>query len=254
MKLIVRTILAAAPVLASFDKWSPPGPYDVRGPCPMLNTLANHGFLPHDGKDITREIAANALFDALHINKTLGEFLFNFGVTTNPKPNATSFSLNDLGNHNILEHDASLSRSDAHFGSTIAFNQSIFDETKSHWTAETVDLQMSANARTARIKTCQATNPEYSMSDLGDAFSLGESAAYVIIIGDRKSATVPRSWLTWFFEHEELPQHLGWKRSETEFAEDDLDDVLDIMRNLTKNTGTELPARGVKKRATHFGW
>lgn len=21
----------------------------VRGPCPMLNTLSNHGFLPHDG-------------------------------------------------------------------------------------------------------------------------------------------------------------------------------------------------------------
>ena len=74
----------------------------------MLNTLANHGILPHDGKDITREIASNALFDGLHINKTLGGFLFDFGVTTNPKPNATSFSLNDLGNHNVLEHDASL--------------------------------------------------------------------------------------------------------------------------------------------------
>lgn len=242
----------------------------------MLNTLANHGFLPHDGKDITREITENALFDALHINKTLGSFLFDFGVTTNPKPNATSFSLNDLGNHNVLEHDASLrsvyshyyllstkkstnqqcgdSRSDAHFGSTIAFNQSIFDETKSHWTAEIVDLQMSANARTARIKTSKATNPEYSMSNLGDAFSLGESAAYVVIIGDRKSATVPRGWLTWFFEHEELPQHLGWKRSETSFEEGDLDDVLEIMRNLTKNTGTESPAAGVKNRAMHFGW
>jgi len=127
---IITTLLTASRALASFDKWSPPGAYDgnitknmrfsfpkkvltshprlVRGPCPMLNTLANHGFLPHDGKDITREIAANALFDGLHINKTLGGFLFDFGVTTNPKPNATSFSLNDLGNHNILEHDASL--------------------------------------------------------------------------------------------------------------------------------------------------
>ncbi len=38
----------------------------------MLNTLANHGFLPHDGKDITREVTENALFDALNINKTLG--------------------------------------------------------------------------------------------------------------------------------------------------------------------------------------
>jgi len=74
----------------------------------MLNTLANHGFLPHHGKDISREVTENALFDALNINKTLGSFLFDFAITTNPTANATTFSLNDLGNHNILEHDASL--------------------------------------------------------------------------------------------------------------------------------------------------
>ncbi|KAK4452620.1 Chloroperoxidase [Podospora aff. communis PSN243] len=250
MKLATIAILfPAGQVWASFDKWSPPGPYDVRGPCPMLNTLANHGFLPHDGKDITREIAASALFDGLHINKTLGGFLFDFGVTTNPKPNATSFSLNDLGNHNILEHDASLSRTDAYFGSTIAFNQSIFDETKAHWTADTVTLQMSANARTARIKASKATNPEYSMSNLGDGFSLGESVAYVIVIGDKKTATVKRSWLEWFFQHEQLPQHLGWKRAETPFEREDLDVHLQTMRNLT----ADMPA-AKRKRAMHFGW
>ena len=80
----------------------------VRAPCPMLNTLANHGFLPHHGKDITREVTENALFDALNINKTLGSFLFDFALTTNPVANSTTFSLNDLGNHNVLEHDASL--------------------------------------------------------------------------------------------------------------------------------------------------
>lgn len=74
----------------------------------MLNTLANHGFLPHSGKDISKEVGANALFEALNMNKTLSEFLFDFALTTNPKPNATTFSLNDLGNHNVLEHDASL--------------------------------------------------------------------------------------------------------------------------------------------------
>jgi aminoglycoside phosphotransferase (APT) family kinase protein len=74
----------------------------------MLNTLANHGFLPHDGHDITREETENALFEALNVNKTLASALFDFALTTNPEANATTFSLNDLGNHNILEHDASL--------------------------------------------------------------------------------------------------------------------------------------------------
>lgn len=142
------------------------------------------------------------------------------------------------------------SRSDAYFGSTIAFNQSIFDETKSHWTGEIVDLQMSANARTARIKKCKAENPEYSMSNLGDGFSLGESVAYVVLIGDKKTATVKRSWLEWLFQHEQLPQHLGWKRPETPFEQDDLDVHLETFRNLTAGAAVGK----VDKRATHFGW
>ncbi len=27
----------------------PPGPSDLRGPCPGLNAMANHGYIPHDG-------------------------------------------------------------------------------------------------------------------------------------------------------------------------------------------------------------
>jgi len=216
----------------------------------MLNTLANHGFLPHDGKDITRSVAADALFDSLYINKTLAGTIFDFGLRTNPKPNSTTFSLNDLGNHNILEHDASLSRSDARFGSTIAFNQSIFDDTKSHWTDEIVTLQMAANARTARIKKSMAENPEYSMSALGDGFSLGESVAYVVLLGDKKTATVRRSWLEFLFEHEQLPQHLGWKRAETSFEQGDLDVHMQTMRALIAGT----TAGKAEKRATHFGW
>lgn len=74
----------------------------------MLNTLANHGILPHDGKDITEEQTVSALYTALNINQSLGVFLFEHALTTNPTPNATTFSLDDLSRHNVLEHDASL--------------------------------------------------------------------------------------------------------------------------------------------------
>lgn len=80
----------------------------VRAPCPMLNTLANHGFLPHNGQNITEFDTINALYTALNVNQTLGEFLFKAALTTNPTPNATTFSLDNLSRHNILEHDASL--------------------------------------------------------------------------------------------------------------------------------------------------
>ena len=29
--------------------WAPPGPNDIRGPCPGLNALANHGYFPRSG-------------------------------------------------------------------------------------------------------------------------------------------------------------------------------------------------------------
>ncbi|KAK4148917.1 Chloroperoxidase [Chaetomidium leptoderma] len=260
MKTFILAFSAVSPVLAGFDTWSPPGPYDVRAPCPMLNTLANHGFLPHHGKDISREVTENALFEALNINKTLGSFLFDFATTTNPKPNATSFSLNDLGNHGILEHDASLSRSDAYFGNVLTFNHTVFEETKSYWTDETVTIQMAANARQARINTSKATNPEYQMSELGNAFTYGESAAYVVVFGDKTSGTVKRSWVEWLFEHEQFPQHLGWHKPTEMFQEGDLNRYMELIQNLTntEQPGPGCPqARSLKnkrtRRASHFG-
>ena len=74
----------------------------------MLNSLANHGFLPHSGKNITQSDTVDALSNALHVNRGLAAFLFQSAVSTNPTPNATTFDLDNLSRHNILEHDASL--------------------------------------------------------------------------------------------------------------------------------------------------
>ncbi|CAG8835038.1 22518_t:CDS:2, partial [Racocetra persica] len=37
----------------STHEWQAPGPDDKRSPCPALNTLANHGYLPRGGENIT---------------------------------------------------------------------------------------------------------------------------------------------------------------------------------------------------------
>lgn len=74
----------------------------------MLNTLANHAYLPHSGRNITREDVVYALGTALNINQNVSHLLFCKAITTNPEPNATMFSLQDLRRHNILEHDASI--------------------------------------------------------------------------------------------------------------------------------------------------
>lgn len=60
----------------------------VRAPCPVLNTLANHEFLPHDGRNITLDKAIDALGSAMNIAPALATTFFNGGLRTNPTPNA----------------------------------------------------------------------------------------------------------------------------------------------------------------------
>lgn len=74
----------------------------------MLNTLANHGHLPRDGKRISKEIAVDVLDSVLNWDVSVVNDLFDFAQPTNPSPNATTIDLNHLTTHNILEHDASL--------------------------------------------------------------------------------------------------------------------------------------------------
>jgi hypothetical protein len=74
----------------------------------MLNTLANHGYLPRNGKGISRAIAIEALDTALNWDASVTNPLYDFAQPVNPAPNATTIDLNQLTTHNILEHDGSL--------------------------------------------------------------------------------------------------------------------------------------------------
>lgn len=59
----------------------------------MMNTLANHDFLPHDGKDITQDALTDALSAALNFNASLSALMFEMAIVANPEPNATFFTL-----------------------------------------------------------------------------------------------------------------------------------------------------------------
>lgn len=65
----------------------------VRGPCPMMNTLANHGFIPHDGRNITKANAIKGLGDSLNFDASLASLMWDQAIIVNPVPNATFFTL-----------------------------------------------------------------------------------------------------------------------------------------------------------------
>lgn len=166
----------------------------------MLNTLANHGFLPHDGKNLTQELVTKGLGDGLNFAPAFTQIMFKQALPANPDyPNATTFNLDQLNRHNILEHDASLSRLDAYNGNNHLFNQRVFDETKKYWTEPIITAEHLANSKLARMLQSKATNPEYRFTNTTESFSIGEILAPFIAFGDAKNATVRRDLTVYLF-------------------------------------------------------
>ncbi|KAI0965914.1 Cloroperoxidase [Xylaria arbuscula] len=221
MKFTALLFPAAALGACPRGTFTPEGPNDTRGVCPMLNALANHNFLPHNGRNINENQTINALQDALNLDRDFGAFLFNAGRISNPKPNSTTFDLNHLDRHDLFEHDGSLSRQDAFFGQWSRFNQTVWDWTKQYYTGDILDVQMIANGRAQRHTRSNLTNPEYSLSALGYDFSTGENTAILAILGDKFTQTCPLVFVDYLFTKERLPYEVGWKKQNTPISLND---------------------------------
>lgn len=63
---------------------------------------------------------------------------------------------------------------------------------------------MAADARYARVQDSNITNPTFALSELGEEFGYGESAAYIIILGDKTAGTVQKSWVEYLFGKSEM--------------------------------------------------
>ncbi|KAH8888020.1 Cloroperoxidase [Thozetella sp. PMI_491] len=81
-----------------------------RAPCPGLNALANQGYLPRDGKNITLPRLEAALMVALHMSGTVAHALAN-ALKPILREDGT-FDLADSRMHGVVEHDRSMTRLD----------------------------------------------------------------------------------------------------------------------------------------------
>jgi hypothetical protein len=165
----------------------------------MLNTLANHGFFPRDGRNITKTNAIDGLKGGLNFNASLGALMWGQSIFANPEPNATFFTLEHLNVHNVLEHDASLTRTDASFGNNHVFNETVYNASRQWWTDETVTANQLAHSKLFRQIESRASNPDYTFSASTEEFSLGEVAAPIIAFGDMVAGTVDRAFMDYFF-------------------------------------------------------
>jgi len=95
-----------------------PGPKDSRGPCPALNTLANHGFIPRNGRNIQRSHLITAIRDGFGVAESgiatglLNVFTVCEYVNQDKSCGDNLLNLTLLAEPHAFEHDHSFSRQD----------------------------------------------------------------------------------------------------------------------------------------------
>ena len=184
----------------------------------MVNTLANHGFLPHDGLDVSMADLIVAFSASVNLASAATQLVGAKALTASTTGNASTFNLDDINKHGIIEHDGSLSRADVYFGDNHSFNSTIWNSVAAFFTADTIDVATAAAARKARIATATAENPTFNMSATDIQFSFIESALYLGILGNITAGVVPTKFVTTLFQEERLPYEEGWTRSAEEIT------------------------------------
>ncbi|KAJ6472873.1 Chloroperoxidase [Mycena vitilis] len=118
-----------------------PGPNDMRGPCPGLNTLANHGGIT------SFEEIINGAQEAYNIDRDMGVGMASLNLLQRGNAFVNKISIGGVSPHvpplpgqidgpqtrGIAAHgrgegDASMTRSDVHIGDNRNFNQTLWDE------------------------------------------------------------------------------------------------------------------------------
>jgi hypothetical protein len=201
----------------------------VRSPCPAINSLANHSILPHNGKNITKAMAVEALTKAYNIDPKIASVFAASGIFANPNHDAHSFDLNHVNKHNYIEHDASLSRDDTAFNVSQKFDQEVFDMVlKSYREAHPgstddeimTDWITAGHARWGRVLASKAKHEEAQKSWLYGIkeaiMSYGETSLYLNLLG--KDGVAPLKWVKIFFGKLEMQKaiiYLLIKRTRT---------------------------------------
>ncbi|GIZ38755.1 hypothetical protein CKM354_000215900 [Cercospora kikuchii] len=206
--------------------WQPPGECDVRSPCPTLNTLANHGFVPHDGRNITLDVLTKAFKDVLNIAPSLTQGAFSRAVPVNPMFNADFLDLDMLHVHNFIEHDGSLSRKDAVFDRTNSFDNDTFNNLLSYFGNETqITIESMANARARHALEMSEENDLFAITWSQVPVILGENAMMLLVWNEDTTGTpedpvANRAYYEYFFRNQRLPIELGWSPVDTEITEE----------------------------------
>ncbi|PRP76476.1 hypothetical protein PROFUN_15136 [Planoprotostelium fungivorum] len=188
--------------------WSAAGAGDVRSPCPALNTLANHNWLPHDGKNISKAALMSALTDGLNVGYDVALLLATGAFSDLGTPE--TITLEELQKHNMIEHDASLSRLDNYLGDSTKLDQTLFERLlNASSDGITISIPDFVKYRRERQEESKTNNPSEVFGKKQLIAAAGEVVLVSTIFGSYFSG-LPVEAARTFFGSERFPD--GWTK------------------------------------------
>ncbi|KAJ6623664.1 Cloroperoxidase [Mycena sp. CBHHK59/15] len=217
---------------------------DSRSPCPGLNTLANHGYLPRNGMNITVTMIMDAALKAFNLNWDPILIAAKFGLLSGA--DATTFetmSLGPLSLHNLIEHDASISRNDFGpdgTGDNVHFNETAFSTLANANPGKSYYDPVAAGVvQRDRLAYSVATNPNVTNTRKEFLLRSRESGLYLSIFGNPLTGIAPKNFVQIFFREERLPIAEGWKKPTTLITSDTLTPLENTIHNASEWTATQ---------------
>ncbi|KAH6905638.1 Chloroperoxidase [Coprinopsis sp. MPI-PUGE-AT-0042] len=209
-----------------------PGPFDIRGPCPGLNTLANHGYLPRSGVATPQEIIT-AVMEGFNMENRIAVFVTYaaFIVDGNPITNLMSIGgktirtgidppkpaiVGGLNTHSVFEGDTSMTRGDFHHGDNHSLNMTLwaqFVDYSNTYGGGFYDLPAANELRNQRIAQSLATNPEFDFTSPRFFTAYAESVFPINFFRDGRIADgkLDMAAAEEFFLHERFPKNFHRK-------------------------------------------
>ncbi|EQL01371.1 Chloroperoxidase [Ophiocordyceps sinensis CO18] len=216
-----------------FNDWRPPGEGDVRSACPGLNSLANHGFLPRNGRGVNALSIVRGTFEGLGMSPEIPAIIVLKGLLSAKLPLTDIFTLHDTDRRSWdIQHSRSLSREDIpKSGPDLPPAETSRFHDRPWQVAlhvmkecgENINATCFGKARAARVRDGNVHNPEIKYDVSAAGHGAVEAARMMLAMGNRQGANL--EFLRSMFEHERLPRNLGWKP--TPFA-GPIEEMLDV--------------------------
>ncbi|KDQ53209.1 hypothetical protein JAAARDRAFT_438096 [Jaapia argillacea MUCL 33604] len=215
----------------------PPGPSDQRGPCPGLNTMANHGYLPRNGIVSSADII-NGAQEAFNVDYNFSVALASFALLSRgnvlldrvslglesplvpPLPGNIDGTPGGLGKHGRFEGDVSMTRQDFDLGDNVHFQQDMYDNlltyVSNYSDGNVVSERVFQEYRYARFVDSYLRNPNLTFHVGRHGFGYGEAGFTLNFFPNAKEGNLTVPVMNSFFQNERFPE--GWYRRATRFT------------------------------------